>query len=313
VGGIPLSVTTGNSCGTNEHPCAVNVHTHLLRLPLSARHPASLLSLAAAGTLLLTAYTLLLHGLSGRATPLLLAVYWSTGSVVAWCVAGTALLGLVERRAFIVGHGPLRRAAEVVCASLLAIAFASLLRSLLLPVGDRSLAALADAAWRLAARWSAPGLVVSALLVLASHPRWRAPASDMAGAPDGPIAPAPALPAPTHPAVSEPAPLVLRDSARAIVLAQADITLFVANGNYVNVFARGSEYSTRGTLHGLAALLDPGRFIRIHRTMVVAADAVRELRTPRDLGATAVLTDGRVVPVSRTGVRALREWMSQQQ
>ncbi|MCU0647148.1 MAG: LytTR family transcriptional regulator [Gemmatimonadaceae bacterium] len=299
----------------------MNVHRLPLRLPLSVHRPAPLIALAGVATLVLTAYTLLLHALRGRHTPVWLAFSWSSTSVVAWSLAGLGLLALIEHRAFVRDRSATRRVAELAAATICAIALAAAVRALLSHQGPFVWSAILDAAVSLAARWSAPGAVLALLVMLAANPRWRiadsahqeatpvaadspAPRTDARSA----VVPPPAATLLAPPPAAAPASqtLAIRVGTRTTLLSQAQIITVEADGNYVRVHARGREYPARGTLQSVIASLDPHRFVRVHRTIVVAVDAVRELRTPRDLGATALLRDGRTVPVSRAGVRALR-------
>ncbi|MCU0633942.1 MAG: LytTR family transcriptional regulator [Gemmatimonadaceae bacterium] len=282
----------------------MSVHISRGPLPLTVRRPAPLIVAAGGGVLVLAAYTMVLHALRGRDTPPLLALEWAAASVVAWSIAGAALLAFIEMRAFDRQHSLVRRAAECLVATGMAIVLAAAVRALTASVWPGApFTHYLDAVTHSAARWSAPGLVVALLGLLATHPGWRqmvqtgaddAPAASPDRAPErGPIAPA--------------STLALRVGTRTLLLRTDTITSLEADGNYVRVTAAGRIHAARGTLHALAADLDPHRFIRVHRSLVISIDALRELRTPRDLGATALLHDGRVVPVSRTGIRLVRE------
>jgi two-component system LytT family response regulator len=71
-----------------------------------------------------------------------------------------------------------------------------------------------------------------------------------------------------------------------------------AANQYVRLHTGGARYLVRESLTRVASLLDPDRFVRVHRSAIVHVDRVVELRTT-PTGRSAVLDDGTTVPVSR--------------
>ena len=59
----------------------------------------------------------------------------------------------------------------------------------------------------------------------------------------------------------------------------------------------------------LAVTLDPDRFVRVHRSYVLNLDRIARVEPYAKDSRVAVLSDGREVPVSRTGYQRLRELM----
>lgn len=57
-----------------------------------------------------------------------------------------------------------------------------------------------------------------------------------------------------------------------------EIDLVLAQGNYLEVHANGSQYTIRATLGAFHARLDPQRFQRLHRSAVVRIGAIREIK-----------------------------------
>jgi len=74
---------------------------------------------------------------------------------------------------------------------------------------------------------------------------------------------------------------------------------FEAAGNYVRLHVGTRTHLIRNTLSGLAAALDPARFVRIHRSTVVNLDRVREIQPWVGGDHLAILKDGRQLRVSR--------------
>jgi len=72
-----------------------------------------------------------------------------------------------------------------------------------------------------------------------------------------------------------------------------------AAANYVNLHVDGRDYPLRSTLKDLLQHLDPGRFLRIHRSHIVNLDHVRQIQ-PTDSGDARIdMSDGASLPCSR--------------
>lgn len=109
-------------------------------------------------------------------------------------------------------------------------------------------------------------------------------------------------PAPLEPATR----LVVRDGARARVIPLEEVDALEAQDDYVAIRTAGREILDARTLATFEATLDPRRFVRVHRSWIVALDRIREL-LPDGERKVAVLRDGTRVPVSRSGRERLRE------
>lgn len=82
-----------------------------------------------------------------------------------------------------------------------------------------------------------------------------------------------------------------------------------AEDKYVRVFSDQGEHLVRQTLRTLEARLDPARFVRVHRSEIVALGAVSRLEPWTHGDALLVLTDGTSVVLSRTHREAfLARW-----
>lgn len=108
------------------------------------------------------------------------------------------------------------------------------------------------------------------------------------------------------PAAAFPARLFVPHGGRLVAVAVADIQLVEAAGDYATLHtAQGQFFSSLG-LGQLVQRLDPQRFLRIHRSVVVALDAVSGLERDGSGGYYATLAGGRVVRVSRGYADAVR-------
>jgi len=100
--------------------------------------------------------------------------------------------------------------------------------------------------------------------------------------------------------VDRPGRFLVRKLGRDFLIAAEDIEWLQAAGNYVNLRVRGHDYPLRSTLAGIEGRLDPGRFVRVHRSYIVNLTRVASIE-PLDSGdARLHLHDGTVLPCSRT-------------
>jgi two-component system LytT family response regulator len=92
------------------------------------------------------------------------------------------------------------------------------------------------------------------------------------------------------------------------VIAVNDIDWIGADGNYVHLHAAGISFMHRETLRRLAQSLDPARFLRIHRGIIVNLERIREVHPLFKGSAEVVLHDGTRLDLSRrfrAGARAV--------
>ncbi|HEX4936581.1 MAG TPA: LytTR family DNA-binding domain-containing protein [Gemmatimonadaceae bacterium] len=85
-----------------------------------------------------------------------------------------------------------------------------------------------------------------------------------------------------------------------LVVRMADVQWLESSGNYVIFHAGADRIEVRGTLASFEARLDPRHFVRIHRRVLVALDAIRELQPWFGGDQILYLRDGTKLRVSRT-------------
>jgi hypothetical protein len=107
-------------------------------------------------------------------------------------------------------------------------------------------------------------------------------------------------------AAAHPSVIESRSKGRLIRIPLADVDWIETQGNYVALHAGGASTLVRETLTALEARLDPRRFVRIHRRMILAADRVVEVRPATNGDAMVRLCDGRLLRVSRLYRERLR-------
>lgn len=105
--------------------------------------------------------------------------------------------------------------------------------------------------------------------------------------------------------------LVLKSGASVMFLSVADLDWIEAAGVYVNLHVGPKVHLYRSSVAQLLERLDPGVFVRIHRSAAVNVSRIRELRSRSHGDFTVVLKDGSRLGMSR-GYRAnLESWLRQ--
>jgi two-component system LytT family response regulator len=95
--------------------------------------------------------------------------------------------------------------------------------------------------------------------------------------------------------------ILVRDGSRVHVIPIERIDYVQAQDDYVSFRYEGKDYLKEQTLAEVEALLDPARFVRIHRSYVLNLDRLARVELDERENRVAILTDGRRLPVSRAG------------
>jgi hypothetical protein len=115
-------------------------------------------------------------------------------------------------------------------------------------------------------------------------------------------------PTQTEPPTAAPAragiPVKTRGATR--ILELADVAWIESQGNYVALHTRAGSHLVRETLSAFEATLDPARFVRIHRRVVVAVDRIAAMKPAGNGDAVLQLVDGQELRVSRSYRDALK-------
>jgi two-component system LytT family response regulator len=113
------------------------------------------------------------------------------------------------------------------------------------------------------------------------------------------------LTAAARPAGTRAGRILVRDGPRVHVLPVERIDFVQAQDDYVSFRCDDKEYLKEQTLADLEASLDPAKFIRIHRSYVLNLDRLARVELDARERRVAVLSDGRRLPVSRSGYARL--------
>ena len=93
--------------------------------------------------------------------------------------------------------------------------------------------------------------------------------------------------------------LVIKSSGRIYFVRIQDIDWCEASGNYVRLHIGQQTHLVRGTMSHLESQLDPGQFVRIHRSAIVNVERIQELRSSFNGEYQITLTDKTRLTLSR--------------
>jgi two-component system, LytTR family, response regulator len=88
--------------------------------------------------------------------------------------------------------------------------------------------------------------------------------------------------------------LAVQSGSRSVLLPVDEIDWLEAEGKYVRLHVREHAFLIRDTLTRLESALDPARFLRIHRSIIVNADRIREVES---------LVRGKYILLLRNGIQ----------
>lgn len=93
--------------------------------------------------------------------------------------------------------------------------------------------------------------------------------------------------------------LVFSERGRVLAIDPAEIVWIESQGNYQAIRTRAATHLVRRTLGALEGELDPVRFVRVHRRVIVAAACVVDVDALSNGDAEARMADGRTFRVAR--------------
>jgi len=100
--------------------------------------------------------------------------------------------------------------------------------------------------------------------------------------------------------------IVVRDGTRVHIIPVSKLDFAEAQDDYVALSTEGKKHLKQQTISGLEAVLDPSRFLRIHRSYIVNLERVTKIEPYGKDNHVVVLANGTQLPVSRSGYGRLR-------
>ena len=93
---------------------------------------------------------------------------------------------------------------------------------------------------------------------------------------------------------------LVRIGERTVLVPVQEVRWLQSDGNYVDLHTPNGTHTIRETLTSVESRLDPAKFIRIHRRVIVAIDFIKEMRPWFAGDQVLVLRDGTKLRVTRT-------------
>jgi two-component system LytT family response regulator len=105
--------------------------------------------------------------------------------------------------------------------------------------------------------------------------------------------------------------LVVKDGTKVHVIPVARLDYVEAQDDYVALHTEGRTYLKQQTISMLESALDPRQFIRIHRSYIVNLSRVARIEPYGKDSRLAILSDGKQLPVSRSGYDRLKSLLDE--
>jgi two-component system LytT family response regulator len=99
--------------------------------------------------------------------------------------------------------------------------------------------------------------------------------------------------------------VLIRDGSKVHVIPVGKVDYVEAQDDYVSFHSEGKSYLKDQTLAAVESLLDPARFVRIHRSYLLNIERIARVELYAKDSRIAILRDGVKLPVSRAGYARL--------
>ena len=101
--------------------------------------------------------------------------------------------------------------------------------------------------------------------------------------------------------------LAVEANEKIVLVRVEDIRWMQASGNYIRLHVGKASHLVRQSMKNLQALLDPNRFLRVHRNAIVNLDHVEEFHLPPTGNMFVKLNDGLCLPLRKANRAPLRK------
>jgi len=105
--------------------------------------------------------------------------------------------------------------------------------------------------------------------------------------------------------------IVVKDGTRVQIIPVAKLDYAEAQDDYVALASEGKLHLKQQTISSLETVLEPSRFLRIHRSYIVNLEKVTKIEPYSKDNHVVVLNNGAQLPVSRSGYARLKEVLDQ--
>ena len=112
-----------------------------------------------------------------------------------------------------------------------------------------------------------------------------------------------------RPPAERPERIVVKDGTRVHIIPLDKLDYVEAQDDYVALHSAGKSYLKQQAIASLEQILDPKRFVRVHRSVIVNLERLARIEPYGKERRIAILADGTRLPVSRSGYARLLEAM----
>jgi two-component system LytT family response regulator len=103
--------------------------------------------------------------------------------------------------------------------------------------------------------------------------------------------------------------VLVRNGGRVAFVRVEEIDWIEAHGNYLRLHRGADSHLVRQTMNEMEARLDPGKFLRIHRSTIVNIERIRELQTLMHGDCAVTLHDNTTLTLSRNYRHRVAEFL----
>jgi len=104
--------------------------------------------------------------------------------------------------------------------------------------------------------------------------------------------------------------IVVRDGTSVVIIRDDDIDFIQAEDDYVSIHKRDKSWLKHQTLASLETAMDPQRFVRIHRSVIVNVERIARIEPYTKDRYLAILKDDTRLPISRSGHKRIKSILS---
>jgi two-component system, LytTR family, response regulator len=101
--------------------------------------------------------------------------------------------------------------------------------------------------------------------------------------------------------------LAVESNEKVVLVRVDDIRWMQSSGNHIRLHVGKTSHLIRQSMKNLQALLDPNRFLRVHRNAIVNLDHVEEFHLPPNGNMFVKLNDGLCLPLRKANRTQLRK------
>ena len=101
--------------------------------------------------------------------------------------------------------------------------------------------------------------------------------------------------------------LAVEANEKIVLVRVDDIRWMQSSGNYIRLHVGKTSHLIRRSMKNLQTLLDPNRFLRVHRNAIVNLDHVEEFHLPPNGNMFVKLDDGLCLPLRKANRASLRK------